>query len=271
MSEANSHNSFNGEQLNNDLLDLHEAILDENTDDVKSVIKRWQERGFHIPELLHKEIELEPTEEDHKLNRLPLSALHRAALSNTESIISFLLTCQDDGSINPNLRLSRDGFTPLHISALAGSTVTANYLASNGACVTSCDVYGRMPLHLAAWHRQTDLLKVLVVKGASIDATDDAGETPLHQAAEAGSKEAVTFLIGRQAKVNAVDKLGQTPLHKAAGGGHDDVIQLLLNRGAIVNSTNQYGYSPLHEVIGYKRREHSETKTGGKNQNLVLQ
>lgn len=265
MSERTLHNSesqVNQKQLNEDLLDLHEAILDENADDVKAVIGRWQASGLHVPELLHKEIELEPAEEDHKLNRLPLSALHRAALSDTESILSFLLTCQDDDNVNPNLPLSKDGFTPLHVSAMAGSTVTANYLASNGACVTSCDVFGRIPLHLAARSTQTDLLKVLVVKGSSTDATDDAGETPLHLAAEAGSKEAATFLIGRQAKVDAVDKIGQTPLHKAAGGGHVDIIQLLLNRGATVNCADNYGYSPLHEAIGYQKREQPETKRG---------
>lgn len=264
MNERNLHISeslVNQKQLNDDLLDLHEAILDENADDVKAVIGRWQASGLHVPELLHKEIELVPEEEDHKLNRLPLSALHRAALSDTESILSFLLTCQDDENVNPNLRLLNDGFTPLHVSAMAGSTVTANYLASNGACVTACDVYGRTPLHLAAWHKQTDLLKVLVVKGSSIDATDDAGETPLHQAAEAGSKEAAVFLISRQAKVDAIDKIGQTPLHKAAGAGHVDILQLLLNRGAVVNCTDNYGCSPLHEAIGYKRREQPKSKT----------
>lgn len=230
-----------------DLNDLHEDILDENEENVRHLLREIVEDGLSVCELCHTELQVEPLAEDHPLNRQSLSALHRAALLDSNSILTVLLS--SDPGIDANLSLKASGYTPLHVASLAGIPATASYLAFNGAKVNVKDKKGRTPIHLCAQNGHVDIAKVLVVKGGQTDSVDARKRTPLHYACEEGQLKFVNFLLKKNVEVDVVDEQGWSPLHCALSRGQDAIVEALLGTKAnLINAQDLLGNTPLHIV-----------------------
>uniref|UniRef100_A0AAZ3RH72 Ankyrin repeat domain 28b n=1 Tax=Oncorhynchus tshawytscha TaxID=74940 RepID=A0AAZ3RH72_ONCTS len=109
----------------------------------------------------------------------------------------------------------KNGNTPLHISARYGHELLINTLITNGADTAKRGVHGMFPLHLAALSGFSDCCRKLLSSGFDIDTPDDFGRTCLHAAA------CLFALVGSGASVNDLDKRGCTPLHYAAASDTD--------------------------------------------------
>ncbi|EQC40211.1 serine/threonine protein kinase [Saprolegnia diclina VS20] len=108
---------------------------------------------------------------------------------------------------------------------------------------------GRSPLHLACFIQNHEIVKVLLNKGANVNALFD-GETPLHTACKLGAVDIVRLLTEKTGlKINAADKHGLTPLHYAVATGNKEVIHALLTSRANVDAADLNGLTPLAAVI----------------------
>ncbi len=226
-----------------DLLDLHEDILEQSEDGVRELIQEFHDDPDSLKRLLMTEVELEPAEEDHELNRLPLTSIHRAALLETEVILSVLVHAHPEVGVDAQLK--RNGYTPLHVATVGNVMPTLNYLTTNGACVNAKGHKGSTPMHMAASQGFADIARLLVVRGANIDETDQLGRMPLHLAAEKGHSTVVGFFLKREADVEVSDDKGRTPLHAAQIRANADISTVLINKGADVNARDRNGDSPL--------------------------
>ncbi|EQC40216.1 serine/threonine protein kinase [Saprolegnia diclina VS20] len=91
---------------------------------------------------------------------------------------------------------------------------------------------GRTPLHLACCIQHEGIVNMLLYAGADANATYQ-GDTPLHVAVKLGSIEIMQLLVETNAvNVNATDKHGLTPLHYAVKMGKQELIANLLTSGA---------------------------------------
>jgi hypothetical protein len=168
--------------------------------------------------------------------------LHDAAKAGSEDVIQLLL----DKGANANTT-DKDGRTPLHDAAKAGSEGVILRLLYKGADINAADEDRRTPLHDAAKTASEDV-ELLLGKGANANAADKDGRTPLHDATQTGSERIIRWLLNKGANANAADKDRRTPLHDAAKAGSEDVIQLLLDKGANANATDKDGRTPLHNA-----------------------
>ena len=233
-----------------DLLQLHEDILEQNEEGVRKLMKEVYEEGTQsILGLIHKEAQIEPLAEDHPLNRIPLSALHRAALVGSTAILGLLIGI--DNEVDRNLALTFKQYTPLHVAACAGVTPAVSYLAANGANLNQRDSGSKATaMHMAARKGHVDTAKILVVKGASCTVKDMDGRTALHVAAQEGHAKCVSFLLSKRVPVDCKDNEGRTALHLAQVKRKAEVTRLLLASGARVYATDAAGRSPLHLLAG---------------------
>jgi ankyrin repeat protein len=195
-----------------------------------------------IKTLCCTEVELEPASHDHELNKLPLTAAHRAALIDSHVVLDVILTSCPES----NCKLETNGYTPLHVAASSGVLACVNYLASERARVEARDADGSTPLHLAAKNGHKDVISVLCVRGGSVNTINDKRQTALHLASEAGYVDTVDMLLMKNAEVNVKDDKGRTPLHLAQLRGHVIVTKKLIGRGANVNEQDEDGNTPLH-------------------------
>ncbi|MHC9540577.1 MAG: ankyrin repeat domain-containing protein [Vulcanimicrobiota bacterium] len=98
-----------------------------------------------------------------------------------------------------NIR-SKGGMTLLHIAALRGSRMIAEFVISKGADVNSKAANGWTPLHCEAWIGRAEILELLISNGADINARDLMGKTPLKTAQEKGHRRIVELLKKHGAK-----------------------------------------------------------------------
>ena len=118
-----------------DVLILHEDILDENEEDVKDLLKTLKHEKVNLFDVVTREVRLENDP------NWGMSAIHRAAAVGNTSILALLLHGAQEVDINSGL--VHQGLTALHLAAAEGHTPMVNYLASNGAMVNAADTLGR--------------------------------------------------------------------------------------------------------------------------------
>jgi len=95
---------------------------------------------------------------------------------------------------------SKGGMSLLHIAALRGSRMIAEFVISRGADVNSKAANGWTPLHCEAWIGRTEITDLLISYGADINARDMMGKTPLKTAQEKGHRKNVELLKSYGAK-----------------------------------------------------------------------
>ena len=113
--------------------------------------------------------------------------------------------------------------TALHAAARGGHRAVVQYLAGQGASLSSTDAVGDTPLHAAVGSGNLEIVKYLVGQGASIDAKNTAGETPLHYAAAYGHLAIVKYLDEQGADLTITSNDGSTPAQTADLSGQTAV------------------------------------------------
>ena len=89
-------------------------------------------------------------------------------------------------------------YTPLHESVMGGHRVLINFLLSNGADITICDVHGWTPLHLACWNNDIAVARELMrhhTAPKALAKKDLHGRTPNRLCARRHIREAVEGVI----------------------------------------------------------------------------
>jgi ankyrin repeat protein len=183
--------------------------------------------------------------------------LFEAAASGNTSVMKSLLAQR------PFLVYFRlpDGSTPLHMSALWGTSGVTQILLLKGAEVNARDSIGQTPLHRAIsrptgifLRRSKNMVKLLISNKADASTGDQSGLTPLHRAVVSGDIELVRLLLESNAKVNVSDSNGVTPLMLAIDETTPIAISnLLLSKGADVNVRNSSMATPLSLAVGVRR------------------
>jgi hypothetical protein len=136
---------------------------------------------------------------------------------------------------------------------------TDNMAGRVSAHVKTMDKDGGTPLHDAARAGSANAIRELVCSGADVDARDKDSRTPLHDAVQAGSKTAIHQLVNKGANVNAGDKEGLTPFPVVVTfSSQKEDARLLLKGGAYPSNGHDCGtISALVEEIYMADRENS--------------
>ncbi|XP_061636127.1 serine/threonine-protein kinase TNNI3K isoform X3 [Phyllopteryx taeniolatus] len=180
-----------------------------------------------------------------RLTKNGFTALHLAAYKDNGELVTALLHGGSDVQ-----QLGYGALTALHVATLAGHMEATDILLQHGASVNVQDAVFFTPLHIAAYNGNEQLSKLLLKFGADVNASGEVGDRPLHLAAAKGFLDIIALLVGEggKANVNAQDNEDHVPLHFCARFGHHEVIRFLLqgNFDAQAHATNIYGDTPLH-------------------------
>ena len=157
--------------------------------------------------------------------------------------------------------IDNSGWTPLHVTAVYGSTDCYEFLVNNGASKTRKDWNENNCLHLACTFNRPKMVKLLLKDEAnSVDDKDEGSCTPLHKAAHAGKKSLLVFfffesfickgsieiakmLLEKKCFINAEDRDGNNPLLVSLINKNDDLSKFLIQSGADASCENNYGDS----------------------------
>uniref|UniRef100_A0A3P8R2F1 Serine/threonine-protein kinase TNNI3K n=1 Tax=Astatotilapia calliptera TaxID=8154 RepID=A0A3P8R2F1_ASTCA len=180
-----------------------------------------------------------------RLTRNGFTALHLAAYKDNAELVTALLHGGSDVQ-----QLGYGALTALHVATLAGHHEAADILLQHGAYVNVQDAVFFTPLHIASYNGHEQVTKLLLKFGADVNASGEVGDRPLHLAAAKGFLGIVKLLLseGSKTNVNAQDNEDHVPLHFCARFGHHEVVRFLLQGSFDVqpHSVNIYGDTPLH-------------------------
>ncbi|GMI00992.1 hypothetical protein TrLO_g5994 [Triparma laevis f. longispina] len=203
------------------------------------------------------------------LNLLGTTCLHEMSVSNNDEGISTVLEAEP-GIIN--VQSSKDGLTPLHWSARAGTPLSLKCLVDSGADIGITSFLGDTALHSCIaeyvkkskekkntrnmkYHKNysTCIIK-LVESGSELEECSKEGRTALSALCRIqpefvqkkfGGEAAISKMLEMGAKVNVRSSRGLTPVHYAAVSGNWALVKLLVEYGADVNLMCTDGYTAL--------------------------
>ncbi|XP_044055815.1 serine/threonine-protein kinase TNNI3K isoform X3 [Siniperca chuatsi] len=181
-----------------------------------------------------------------RLSRNGFTALHLAAYKDNAELLTALLHGGSDVQ-----QVGSGALTALHVATLAGHHEAADILLQHGAYVNVQDAVFFTPLHIASYNGHEQVAKLLLKFGADVNASGEVGDRPLHLAAAKGFLGITKLLMaaeGSKANVNAQDNEDHAPLHFCARFGHHEIVRFLLQGNFDVqpHSVNIYGDTPLH-------------------------
>ena len=147
---------------------------------------------------------------------------------------------------SPDLVNARTGFgyTPLHLAALKGESMVAEFLLSHGAEVDAKTPEGNTPLHFAALAGHKAVAELLLSRGADVNGRNAFGATPLHLAAAKGFKAEAESLLAHHADLNAVCNSGRVRAENSP-----QVWDVFVAAGAPIHSAVRYGGLPMLEWL----------------------
>lgn len=155
-------------------------------------------------------------------------ALYLAARSGC---VATVITCLDNTPAPP----TRNGRTPLHAAATAGSASVVAVLLQAGALPTATEATGMTPAHEAAAHGHLAvLIKLLEADNAAPALADAGGYTALHHAALGGHAECARILAHLS---GVLDKAGYAAAELAIRHRHHDIAAMLVGAGDKVRSS----------------------------------
>ncbi|KAM6938786.1 serine/threonine-protein kinase TNNI3K [Lycodopsis pacificus] len=180
-----------------------------------------------------------------RLSRNGFTALHLAAYKDNAELLTTLLHGGSDVQ-----QVGYGALTALHVATLAGHHEAADILLQHGANVNVQDAVFFTPLHIASYNSHEQVAKLLLKFGADVNASGEVGDQPLHLAAAKGFLSIIKLLMGEgtKANINAQDNEDHVPLHFCARFGHHEIVRFLLQGNFDVqpHSVNIYGDTPLH-------------------------
>ncbi|KAL8895572.1 MAG: hypothetical protein Q9207_008115 [Kuettlingeria erythrocarpa] len=169
-----------------------------------------------------------------------LSALHLAAMNGKVVCAEFLLEHGADIECEGD-----GGHTPLMSAISHGSITTAWLLVESGADTRADARAGEAPFVMVDWASPIPFLELLLIHGADVNTQGYRG-TQLILRAEEDDVETARWLLEKGAAVDLVDGRGQTALFRAASRGSVDMVELLLGHGADFSITDEDVDTLLH-------------------------
>uniref|UniRef100_A0A8C9A747 TNNI3 interacting kinase n=1 Tax=Prolemur simus TaxID=1328070 RepID=A0A8C9A747_PROSS len=160
-----------------------------------------------------------------RLTRNGFTALHLAVYKDSAELITSLLHSGADIQ-----QVGYGGLTALHIATIAGHLEAADVLLQHGANVNIQDAVFFTPLHIAAYYGHEQVTRLLLKFGADVNVSGEVGDRPLHLASAKGFFNIAKLLMeeGNKADVNAQDNEDHVPLHFCSRFGHHDIVKYLL-------------------------------------------
>ncbi|KAK6291223.1 hypothetical protein J4Q44_G00383770 [Coregonus suidteri] len=139
------------------------------------------------------------------------------------------------------------GFAPLHFTAASRhGALCLELLVGNGALVNIKSKDGKTPLHMTAIHGRFSRSQAIIQNGAEIDCEDKNGNTPLHISARYGHELLINTLITNGADTSKRGVHGMFPLHLSALSGFSDCCRKLLSSGFDIDTPDDFGRTCLH-------------------------
>ncbi|XP_069718198.1 serine/threonine-protein kinase TNNI3K-like [Phaenicophaeus curvirostris] len=180
-----------------------------------------------------------------RLTRNGFTALHLAAYKDNTELLTALLHGGADIQ-----QVGYGALTALHIATIAGHHKAVEILLQHGAYVNVQDAVFFTPLHIAAYYGHEQVTHLLLKFGADVNASGEVGDRPLHLASAKGFLNITKLLMeeGSKADVNAQDNEDHVPLHFCCRFGHHEIVKFLLQSSFEVQPhvVNIYGDTPLH-------------------------
>ncbi|MEQ2171654.1 hypothetical protein GOODEAATRI_013091 [Goodea atripinnis] len=99
-------------------------------------------------------------------------------------------------------RLTRNGFTALHLAAYKDNAELVTELLHGGSDVQQVGYGALTALHVATLAGHQEVAKLLLKFGADVDASGEVGDRPLHLAAAKGFLDIINLLVGDDSKAN---------------------------------------------------------------------
>ncbi|XP_078524798.1 serine/threonine-protein kinase TNNI3K isoform X2 [Lissotriton helveticus] len=192
-----------------------------------------------------------------RLTRNGFTAIHLAAYKDNAELLTALLHGGADIQ-----QVGYGALTALHIATIFGHHEAVDILLQHGAYVNVQDAVFFTPLHIAAYYGHDQVTRLLLKFGADVNVSGEVGDRPLHLASAKGYLTIAKLLMeeGSKADVNALDNEDHVPLHFCSRFGHHEIVKYLLQNTLDVQPhvVNIYGDTPLHFACTY-----------GKNMELV--
>ncbi|KAJ4132878.1 hypothetical protein NW754_015691 [Fusarium falciforme] len=166
------------------------------------------------------------------------NALHLASGKGSLACLEFLL---EENLIKVEVSRTKEGWTPLHVSAYLGRPKPTELLISKGFDVMAENELGQTPLHLAICRNGISVVEVLRKHGAS-ESLDDFGKSPRDYAQERNLVEFVNYFDTWRDEVgNWGHRSQKQPRHLAAAlgraieAGDEKYCQNLVSKGCPID------------------------------------
>jgi len=164
------------------------------------------------------------------LERKPKLDIFETAAVGTPQQLETMLRADPDAP----KRMTKNGWTLLHLAAYGGKTANTELLIRRGADVNvrAKSRFRNTPLQTALLSGQYATAKILLENGADALVRQAEGITPMHDAAQLGRADIVELLLANGAEINSIDDAGRTPLAFAVKAKHDDLVAMMKAKGA---------------------------------------
>jgi len=196
----------------------------------------------------------------YETDRFGRTHLHFAAITNDQSVLDSLLSCNPDPDLQDSL-----GFTALHYAALKGNTGIVEALLNTGANPDLTDHYNCTPLFHASERGHFDIVRLLCGFGADKGIRDKNGVSAEEIAFGENYSDISEYLdpLFRLFLENREDSIkswlrawpeqmyrqnvrGRTPLHLAYLFGMDSLASWMINKGANQDVRDIYAFRPFY-------------------------
>ncbi|KAJ8316193.1 hypothetical protein KUTeg_006207 [Tegillarca granosa] len=175
-------------------------------------------------------------------NSNSVSPLFISCFHGHENIVKYLLS----NNISEVGNCTKEGKSPLYVSAEGGHNIVAKLLIENKAEVNKCTNEGMSPLFVSAAGGHEKVVQLLMDKGVEVNKCTSKNKSPLYISAAGGHEKVVKMLIDKGAEINKCTSEDKSPLYISAAGGHDKVVKMLIDKGAEINKCTSEDKSPLY-------------------------